>query len=287
MQPPMPIIHSAGPSNAPKRCIKIIPSAKSSSPNLVIFIHALSLHRPARYSRGSLRQSRFVRSFVCKKEGVLHSRRQIMSLLQDLNARVQFTDIQDFSTSQSTNLPSKTAVDEQRVAPRCTSISVRRSQSNIPSPQSHLSFTAHREPLSALAINTPLPNLIPSSAFSSPFTPADQVLHTPSHPPEPHKGTPSRRHYHQNWQWSAVHLSRFTSPGLEENSSPARTPDTPDSPVCNLTRRLSLVAPPTRSIYGPRRLSYSQTSLASPVLIRSSLWAPSSPASPHCQLDDL
>lgn len=160
--------------------------------------------------------------------------------------------------------------------------------------QSLQSPLSHREPLPVLSIKTPLPNLIPPSKFSSPFTPVNQVLHTPFHPPEHHIGTPSKRHRNRNWQWSPSH------PGIDENASPVHYPDTPDSPVCDLTKRFSLFALPPSSQHVSRRLSYSQVrvspctpetrhgqALASPVLIRSSLWPSSPVTSPRYQLDDL
>ncbi|KAJ7694165.1 hypothetical protein B0H17DRAFT_1058028 [Mycena rosella] len=234
-----------------------------------LFIHALSLHRAR---DRTLRQSRFVRSFMFKKEGSLHSKRQITAHIRALRTH-------------------KLAVlSAPAAAPRTTSISARRLGRDMPSLHT---FSASSESSLVLSIKTPLP----ASKFSTPFTPANQVLHPPFQPPEPHKGTPSKRH--RNWQWSPVLVPRHTSPGFDENTSPAHTPATPDSPICNLTRRLSLLSPPV-GIHVPRRLSYSQAcaspytpdssfgqALASPVLIRSTLWTPSPPvASPRYQLDD-
>jgi hypothetical protein len=161
------------------------------------------------------------------------------------------------------------------------------------------SLQTRNDPTPVLSVKTPLPNLIPPSKFSSPFTPANQVLRTPFHPPEPRKGTPSKRHRNGNWQWSPVLVTRLTSPTLDENS-PAHTPATPESPISNLIKRLSVNPPPPSSMHVPRRLSYSQAcpspwtpdsshtqALASPVLIRSTLLTSSSPVTSPCyQLDD-
>ncbi|KAJ7273516.1 hypothetical protein B0H12DRAFT_1228365 [Mycena haematopus] len=163
--------------------------------------------------------------------------------------------------------------------------------------QSQVPSAIHRDSLPVLSIKMPLSSLVSSSKFSSPLTPAHQVLRTPFHPPEPPKRTPSERSRNKHWQWSPV----LISPGIDENCAPANTPDTPESPICHLTRRLSSIAPPSSSRHVPRRLSYSQVctsgpwtpeschsqALASPAMIRSSLW-PSSPVpSPRYQLDDL
>ncbi|KAJ7738476.1 hypothetical protein DFH07DRAFT_840906 [Mycena maculata] len=252
------------------------------------FLEALSLHRPA---DATLRQCRFVQSFILRKESISHQRRQIMA---------HVTSVRTHKPARSTRPPGAASPN----ASPCASISARRLGCNMPSLRTPISFTAHRDSPPVLPLETPLPNLIPPSKFSSPFTPANQVLHTPFHPPEPHKVTPSKRHRNRNWQWSPVLFSHVTtSPQVEENMSPApaHTPTSPYSPLRNLTRRLSLVAPPTSSVHVPRRLSYSQAcaspwtpesrhshALASPVLIRSTLWTPASPvASRRYQLGDL
>jgi len=210
----------------------------------------------------------------------LHHRQQIVAHLHTLRTH---------RAAKSTYAPGSFSSDPPSP---CVSLSARRSASL----HSRLSFTAYRDLPPVLSIKTPLPNLISPSKFPSPFTPANQVLHTPFHPPEPHKVTPSKRHRSRNWQWSPV----LASPGIDENCPPAHTPDTPDSPICDLTRRFSLIAPPSSSQHVPRRLSYSQVctspwtpesrhsqALASPAMIHSSLW-PSSPVpSPRYQLDDL
>ncbi|KAJ6546484.1 hypothetical protein DFH09DRAFT_1321036 [Mycena vulgaris] len=231
-----------------------------SLPSQPLFIHALSLHRPRDLT---LRQPRFVRSFMFKKE-----------------------------------VPVLSPTPCSPAATGATSISARRLGRDMPSLHSRPTFSVYRDaPPPVLSIRTPLPNLITPSKFSSPFTPANQILHTPFQPPEPHKGTPSKRHRNHDWQWSPVLVPRLTSPGIDENSPPT----TPDSPIYNLNRRLSLIRPPASSMHVPRRLSYSQAcaspwtpdsshgqALASPVLIRSALWTPTSPvASPRYQLDDL
>ncbi|KAJ6513873.1 hypothetical protein C8R47DRAFT_1092205 [Mycena vitilis] len=233
---------------------------------------ALSLHRPA-FSR-SLRQSRFVQSFM-KKEGLVHRRKQVTAHVHVLRHH------------KAKSLPPPRCVPSDPPSPRVP-IFARRSVSL----QSPLSY---REPSSPLSIKTPLPNLIPPSRFASPFTPANQVLHAPFHPPELHKDTPSKRHRNRNWQWSPVLV-----PGIDENSPPSHYPDSPDSAVCDLTKRFSLIALPASSRHVPRRLSYPQAcaspctpdprpvqALASPVLIRSSLWPSSPVTSPRHQLDDL
>ncbi|KAJ7470562.1 hypothetical protein FB451DRAFT_1254118 [Mycena latifolia] len=137
---------------------------------------------------------------MLKKEGVLHSRTQITSHIRSLQIH------------KFVSLP--------RSAPtRGTSISARRLGHDMPSLQNHLSFNAYRDPPPVLCVKTPHPNLIPPSKFSTPFTPVNQVLHTPFQPPEPHKGTPSKRHRNRNWQWSPVLVPRLTSPGFDENTS--------------------------------------------------------------------
>ncbi|KAJ7940839.1 hypothetical protein B0H13DRAFT_1940161 [Mycena leptocephala] len=239
-----------------------------------LFIHALSLHRQV--SRDTLRQSHFIRSFMSKKEGSLHPRRTIhVHVLRNHTAAKAM-----YPTGLLASDPPSP----------CVSISARRSASL----QSRLSFDTYRQTPPVLSIQTPLPNLIPPSKFSSPLTPANQVLHAPFHPPEPHKGTPSKRRRNYNWQWSPMLVP---SPGIDENTPPARALDTPDSPICDLSSRFSLIALPK---YVSRRLSYPQVcgspctpesqhgqALASPVLIRSSLWPSSPVTSPRYQLDDL
>ncbi|KAJ7134963.1 hypothetical protein C8R43DRAFT_1239225 [Mycena crocata] len=270
----MPICHLH------RACAVQRPISPQSQP---IFLQALSLRRP----RSTLRQSRFVRSFMIKKEGILHSRKQVTAHVRALRTHKPVRPAQ---------LTGSCVSDVS--SPVFPSISERRLGHNV---QTRLSFTVYRE-FPPLAAKTPLPNLITPSKFPSPFTPVNQVLYTPFHPPEPHKATPSKRHRNPNWQWSPVARLRSPGAGFDENSPPMRTPATPDSPVCNLARRLSLIAPPTSSKHVPRRLSYSHHScvspwtpdsrhgqaLASPVLIRPTLWTPASPvASPRYQLDDL
>ncbi|KAJ7489903.1 hypothetical protein B0H11DRAFT_2010893, partial [Mycena galericulata] len=243
-----------------------------------IFLYALTLHRLA---GPVLRQSRFVRAFMIRKEGITHPRRQMTAHIRAVRSHKP--------ARRNTRLPS----------PCAPSISARRLGYDMPS-----LFTASRDSPPVLPVKTPLCALISPSKFPSPFTPANQVLHTPFEPPELHKATPSKRHRNRNWQWSPVLVRRLRSPEVDENSSPARTPTSPNSPVCNLTRRLSLVSPklspPASSVHVPRRLSYSQVcaspwtpelrhsqTLASPVLIRSTLWTSVSPvASPCHQLDE-
>ncbi|KAJ6547369.1 hypothetical protein B0H19DRAFT_1165254 [Mycena capillaripes] len=254
---------------------------------------ALSFLRPTRQTHDVLRQSQSIRSFMSKKEGDLLPRKQIVAAyvhtLRNFKGILDLTGRMYPHPLQAKPMCSPGVPPSYPPSPS-VSIAARR----LASLQSPLSFDAYREPLPVLSIKTPLPNLISPSKFSSPFTPVNQVLHTPFHPPEPHRATPSKRRRNRNWQWSPPH------PGIDENSSPARYPDTPDSPVCDLTKRFSLIALPASSQHVPRRLSYSRVcaspctpesrhgqALASPVLIRSSLW-PSSPVmSPCYQLDDL
>ncbi|KAJ7752050.1 hypothetical protein B0H16DRAFT_1547232 [Mycena metata] len=236
-----------------------------------LFIIALSIHRP-RQNRVR-QQSRFIRSYMAKKETIIRPRRQIDHALRNHKAA---------SRLPASDPPSPAA---------------RRSASL----HKRLSFTTYRDSPLVLSIKTPLPGLVPPSKFSSPFTPANQVPHTPFHPPELYKGTPSKRDRNRHWQWSPVLGPRLRSRGVDENVSPVHTPDTADdSPICDLTRRFSLIAPPSKHV--PRRLSYSHRdasvspftpeqrhgqALASPVFIRSSLWSPSPATSPRYQLDEL
>ncbi|KAJ7109180.1 hypothetical protein C8R44DRAFT_801837 [Mycena epipterygia] len=263
------------------RRVRVHPSISPRSQPL--FIHALSLHRPARRQEHTLRQSCFVRSFMFKKEGILYPRRQITAHVHALRTHKPAKSPRSFYPSPS--------------AACATSISARRLGHSMPSVYGRLSSSAYPDP-PVLHLKTPLPNLITPSRFPSPFTPVNQVLHTPFHAPEPHKGTPSKRH--RNRQWSPALVPRLTSPGFDENTPPTHTPPTPDSPICNLTRRrLSLMAPQISFMHVPRRLSYSQACtspwtpesshtqvLASPVLIRSTLWTPSSPVASPRYLDD-
>ncbi|KAJ7343675.1 hypothetical protein DFH08DRAFT_873363 [Mycena albidolilacea] len=269
----MPISH-------PRRVFRVV------QPLSPLFLHALSLHRPANQSpRHALTQSRFIRTFVSKKEGVVHSRRQITAHLHALRNQKATKSTYASSGPVTSVVPTP-----------CASPSTRRSASH----QSRTSvalqnrFSVYRDSLPVLSIKTPLPNLISPSNFSSPFTPANQVLHTPFHPPEPLKCTPSKRHRNRNCQWSPL-----VSLGIDENCPLAYTLDTPESPICDLTRRFSLLAPPS-SKRVPRRLSYSQScmspwtpesrhsqALASPAMIRSSLWPSSPVTSPRYELDDL
>ncbi|KAJ7632428.1 hypothetical protein FB45DRAFT_1026600 [Roridomyces roridus] len=255
----MPIIH-------PRRLR--VPQSMLSLDSQVVLVHALTLHR----SRGpSLRQSRFVESFMHRKEAKVPARRDITARIQSLRKTARHL------IPNSTRLAS--------VSPRVTSssISERRSGRTMPALSSLQNF------------------LITPSKFSSPFTPANQVLHTPFEPP---KATPTKRS--RNWQCSPAFQSRGpmspTTEVVDENTSP-------ESPICNLTKRLARIAPFTATpaaTHAPRRLSYSRgfgaspwtpdarrytggQALASPVLIRSTLWAsPTSPgASPRHQLDEL
>ncbi|KAJ7172677.1 hypothetical protein C8R46DRAFT_1086871 [Mycena filopes] len=245
-----------------------------------LFLHALSIHRP-RHNRVR-EQSRFIRVYMAKKQHSLHPRRQINAQIHALRYS------KAASLSPASNSPSP-AVSATSCVP---SISARRSASIDNRPSS----TTHRDSPLILSIKSPLPNL---SKFSSPFTPANRVLDTPFHPPASHKGTPSKRDRNRHWQWSPALCPRLRSPRVDENTSPMRTP-ADDSPICNLTRRFSLIAPPSSPKHVPRRLSYSHAcaspytpetrpgqALASPVLIRSSLWAPSPVTSPRYQLDEL
>ncbi|KAJ7046578.1 hypothetical protein C8F04DRAFT_1060980 [Mycena alexandri] len=245
-----------------------------------LFIIALSIYRPR---QNRVQQSRFIRSYMARKETILHPRRQIDAHIHALR-----------NHKAASCLP---ASDPPSPAASCVpSISARRSASL----QNQPSFTTYRDSLPVLSIKTPLPSLVPPSKFSSPFTPANQVLHTPFHPPELYKGTPSKRDRNRYWQWSPVLGPQLR--GVDENASPVHTPDTTDdSSICDLTRRFSLIAPPSCK-HVPRRLSYSHRdpsaspftperrhgqALASPVLIRSSLWSPSPITSPRYQLDEL
>ncbi|KAF8212440.1 hypothetical protein K438DRAFT_1806515 [Mycena galopus ATCC 62051] len=244
-----------------------------------ILIHALSLYRP-RLSSGRQRQSRFVRAFMSNKEDVDVQKRQITAYLHIFTSREHKAQ----RAASSYTPTSLSASPSPRVSP-----STRRSASL----QSQDSPTASRNSPLVLSIKTPLPKLISPSKFSL-LTPANQVLHNPFHPPELQKLTPSQRHRNRNWQWSPA-----VSPGIDEDCAPVNTPETPDSPIRELTRRFSLIAPPS-SKRVPRRLSYSQAyaspwtpesrhsqALASPAMIRSSFW-PSSPVpSPRYHLDDL
>ncbi|KAJ7285646.1 hypothetical protein C8J57DRAFT_1285444 [Mycena rebaudengoi] len=260
--------------------------------NVLAFVEGIQIYSLA--ALGISRQSRFVRSFMAKKQGIVYPIRQITGLVKNFAAcKPVSSAIRDvFSVSSSP------ASGHERHKPSgCMSMSVRRLRSKLPVLQSRLSFTVYRDPLPNTT-ETVLPNLISPSAFpTSPFTPANQVLHTPF---SPHKCTPVKRH-HRNWQLSPFPSSRFSSPRTDENRPPVHTPATSDSPICSLTRRLSLVSPP-RSIYVPRRLSYSHActspltpqpshvqDLASPVMIRSAFksgWSPSPTSPPRYQLDE-
>ncbi|KAK7015028.1 hypothetical protein R3P38DRAFT_2999039 [Favolaschia claudopus] len=231
-----------------------------------LVLNALSLRRSASHS-DKRTQSRIIRNFLVKKERLMHSRADIIAHLSTLRHHQDSNK----STRPSNLLP---------VVPSspCVPLHTRRSATL----QAQLSFAVLPDPL------------IPPSQFPSPFTPANQVLHTPLHPPsEPHKGTPNKRRSSRIWQWSPI----LPSPSFNESCLPLGSPGTP----VDITRRFSLLPPPsTKQV--PRRLSYSKVyhgspwmpdmshnqALASPVMIRSSFWPASSPvATPRYQLDDL
>lgn len=243
-------------------------------------LHALSLHRPRHHT---LRHLRFVHTYM-KKQGLVHSKTHI-------SAHIRALQIDKCMARLFISNHTSAAFHSRPVLAPTVSISARRLGRDIPSLQNNFSSSVYRFVLPVLSVKTPLPNLIPASKFPSPFTPINQVLHTPLQPPEPHKLTPPKQRSTRNWQWSPMLVPRLTSsPGLDDTPSP-------DSPICDLIRRLSHFPPPSG-----RRLSYSQAcaspwtpnsphgqqALASPVLIRSTLWTPTSPAaSPRYQLDDL
>nr|GAT43950.1 predicted protein [Mycena chlorophos] len=195
--------------------------------------------------------TRFVRSHILKKERVLLPHRPLASTIDNLLA----------------NRVTRRTRTETRTPGR------------LP-----ISFDQQHDPfLAAPSLKAPLPALISPSSFPSPFTPHNQLLHTPFVPP---KATPRRIQYR--------------SPVADENSSPAFA--FPESPVARLSKRL--IAPPSKNV--SRRLSYPQSAtsawspdhhpmgnLASPVFIRSasSLFASAARSpplvSPRFELDQL
>ncbi|KAJ6455780.1 hypothetical protein C8R45DRAFT_1035635 [Mycena sanguinolenta] len=260
----MPIRH------APCRVFRVAqPPLHSQS----LFIHALTLHRPVKSTR---RQSRFIRTWMSKKESIV-TKRQITAHLHTLR-KLKAHDV-----PKPQGPAPLSAVSSSPCAQRS-------------SLANQAPFAVHRDSPPVLLLKMPRSALISPSKFSSPLTPANQVLRAPFHPPEPPKRTPSK-HCDRTWQWSPV----VVSPGVDENCAPLDTPDTPESPISYLTRRLSRIAPLSSSPHVPRRLSYSHVctsgpwtpeprhsqALASPAMIRSSLWPSSPVASPRYQLDDL
>ncbi|KAI5899929.1 uncharacterized protein SCHCODRAFT_02525187 [Schizophyllum commune H4-8] len=283
------------------RFLRRVPPAFTSSPLedpvQTVFLDALHVYPPSSklhqheptFGNCPPSRCRLIAAYIQRKIGVIMPLRQVMQSVYELESRTTISKLLHSSEQEvtlaisspavaTTDLPStlsspadvKVPVKAQqedvlKALPSIASgkpphasagsMSQRRQALNIPTLHRQLSLARYRSS-----------NLL-SEDFSTPITPAEQVLHTPLDPPEllPAKATAAKRK-------SFATPTSSTSPGNAASPSPLRSraprtsldrflcsptlpsPDSLSPLVKSFGRRLAL-APPTRL---PRRLSYSR-----------------------------
>lgn len=169
--------------------------------------------------------------------------------------------------SQATSPIFKIITTESIAQPEL-SMSRRRLALNIPSLQRHLSFTSHRNPTTLISPDSSPFELL-SVGCLTPMTPAEQIMHTPCHPPDLIRQVPNvtpfqrpaLRPWNSNFSSYLPSLldTAILSPRITDDFNSASSLSQPPA------RRLSIVTPPDASpVRVPRRLSYSHNLTRSP-----------------------
>ncbi|TRM61763.1 hypothetical protein BD626DRAFT_433764 [Schizophyllum amplum] len=279
------------------RFLRRVPPAFTSSPSedivQAVFLDALHAYPPGSKLRqrepafGSCTPSRcrLIAAYIQRKIGVAMPIRQVMQSLYELESRTQISKLsytfgQDVTLAINTPSialpdPSPAAFnlakpqEDELVSLPCLprekpsrtstgSMSQRRQALNIPTLQRQLSIARYR---SASLL---------SEASRTPITPLDQVLHTPSDPPQllPAKagakarnfGTPTNRaettRPTPNTPLRSTLSRASESPTISSNPK-ISSPDSLSPLVKSFSQRMSMAAP----MHLPRRLSYSRAAL--------------------------